>query len=76
MKNDHKRNIPNKETLINDFKELKYYINVAKKYNVSDTTIKNWVKSYNILEQISKEYKPANMQHFEEKELTELCVSY
>ena len=48
-KNYSKRNIPSKEDLINSLRDLKYYTKVAKKYNVSNSTIVKWEKKYNIV---------------------------
>ena len=39
---------PSKETLINDFKELKSFVKVGKKHNVSDNGIKRWCEHYNL----------------------------
>lgn len=38
---------PSLVTLENDIKELKSYIAVGKKYNVSDNTIRKWIRKYN-----------------------------
>lgn len=40
--------IVEKETLLNDFKELGTFTGVGKKYNVSDNTIKNWCIKLNL----------------------------
>lgn len=40
---------PNKEQLINDFNELKSFIKVGEKYDVSDNTIRKWCKYYKLL---------------------------
>lgn len=40
--------IPDKQVLVNDFKELIYFTEVGKKYSVSDNTIRKWCKKYNI----------------------------
>lgn len=37
---------PPKEQLDNDFKQLKYYTSIAKKYGVSDNAVRKWVKYY------------------------------
>lgn len=37
---------PNKNILINDFKKLKSFVQVGKKYDVSDNTVKRWIKNY------------------------------
>jgi hypothetical protein len=46
--------IPSKEILILDFKELKTFTKVGKKYNVSDNAIRKWCIKYEILEIIRK----------------------
>lgn len=46
---------PSIEILIQDLKELGSYIAVAKKYGVSDTSIKKWIKKYGS-EKISSDY--------------------
>jgi len=38
---------PTLEELENDMKELKTYVAVGKKYNVSDNCIRKWIKKYN-----------------------------
>lgn len=38
---------PTLVTLENDIKELKSYVTVGKKYNVSDNTIRKWIRKYN-----------------------------
>jgi hypothetical protein len=47
INNIKKTNRPSLEELTEDLKSLKSYINVGKKYNVSDTAIRKWIKSYN-----------------------------
>lgn len=42
--------IPLKDILINDFKELKSFVQVGKKYGVSDNAVRKWCKKYEILE--------------------------
>lgn len=37
---------PSYEQLKKDFEELKYYTTIAKKYSVSDNTIRKWMKKY------------------------------
>lgn len=44
--NIKKSNRPSLEELKEDFKTLKSYVNVGKKYNVSDNAIRKWIKSY------------------------------
>lgn len=39
-------NIPNKEQLEKDFLELGSFLKVGKKYNVTDNTVRKWVKRY------------------------------
>lgn len=41
---------PDVNTLINDFKELKSFIQVGRKYGVSDNAVRKWCKFYNILD--------------------------
>lgn len=43
---------PDVLTLLNDFKELKYYVQVGKKYGVSDNAVRKWVKLYQIEDMI------------------------
>lgn len=38
---------PSLATLENDLKELKTFVAVGKKYNVSDNTIRKWIRRYN-----------------------------
>lgn len=49
-KSIHHRKVkrPTKEELINSFIELKYAVKVGNKYNVSDNTIRKWLKYYDI----------------------------
>jgi hypothetical protein len=47
-----RKRIPNKEDIINSFKELKSFVQVGKKYNVSDNAIRKWCESYEILEEV------------------------
>jgi len=39
---------PSKEALIADFKKLQSFLQVGKKYSVSDNTIRKWCFSYNL----------------------------
>ena len=39
---------PSKEDLMNDFRELKSFVKVGKKYNVSDNGIRRWCEHYNL----------------------------
>lgn len=48
LRQDSSPNRPDKETLLQDFKELKTYVAVGKKYNVSDNAVRKWLKYYNI----------------------------
>lgn len=41
------RDKPSLEELENDMKELKTYVAVGKKHNVSDNCIRKWIKKYN-----------------------------
>lgn len=45
---------PDVLTLINDFKELKYFVQVGKKYGVSDNAVRKWVKLYQIEDMIKE----------------------
>jgi hypothetical protein len=44
-----KSKIPNKETLEEDLKTLKYKTKIGKKYGVTDNCVKKWLKKYNLL---------------------------
>ena len=39
---------PNKEQLLCDFKELKSFLQVGKKYGVSDNALRKWMKTYEL----------------------------
>lgn len=39
---------PTKEQLVESFKELRSYVKVAERYNVSDNGLRKWVKSYGL----------------------------
>ena len=41
---------PDAGTLIKDFEELKTFVQVGKKYGVSDNAVRKWCKFYNILD--------------------------
>lgn len=41
-------NMPTKEDLIESFKELKSFLQVGKKYNVSDNAVRKWCAKYNL----------------------------
>jgi len=41
-------NYPDKNQLIEDYKELKTFVAIGKKYNVSDNTVKKWFKKINL----------------------------
>jgi hypothetical protein len=45
-----RKRIPNKEDIINSFSYLKSFIQVGKKYNVSDNAVRKWCEAYGILE--------------------------
>lgn len=47
---EYKRIRPEKEVLINDFKELKTFTMVGKKYGVSDNVVRKWCKKYEIMD--------------------------
>ena len=51
---------PSKETLINDFKELKSFLKVGKKYGVSDNGIRRWCEHYNIPREKKKLFEYIN----------------
>ena len=55
---NHTRKVehPSAEILLQDFKELKSFVKVGEKYNVTDNSIRKWLKSYN-LPSTSKELK-------------------
>ena len=42
-----KVNRPSKDDLINDFNNLKSFLQVGRKYNVSDNAVRKWCKQYN-----------------------------
>jgi len=44
----HKTKRPNKEQLIKDKEELKYFTKIASKYNVSDKAVKKWFVHYDL----------------------------
>ena len=46
--NMKKLNKPSLENLLKDFKELHFLSSIGKKYQVSDHTVANWFRSYNI----------------------------
>ena len=51
----HKRKViyrPSAEQLIQDFKDLKHFVQVGKKYNVSDQAVRKWCIQYKILNDI------------------------
>jgi uncharacterized protein YjcR len=39
-------------TLLEDFKELKSFVQVGKKYGISDNAIRKWCKMYGILDKV------------------------
>lgn len=45
---------PSYEQLIEDFKNLKYFVKVGKKYGVSDNAVRKWLKLYRIEESMVK----------------------
>ena len=45
-----KNNRPDFLQLIKDFKELKSFVQVGKKYNVSDNAVRKWCKYYQLSE--------------------------
>lgn len=46
---DEKSLIPSKDMLISDFKILKSFVQVGKKYNVSDNAVRKWCKKYDMI---------------------------
>jgi predicted amidophosphoribosyltransferase len=60
----HSRKVerPSLEQLINDFKELKAYTKIGKKYGVKDNSIKKWFISYGLPGKVGelKEYIKSN----------------
>lgn len=48
-KNNNIKKRVSKEQLILDLKDLKTYVEISKKYNVSDVSIKKWCKFYNLV---------------------------
>ena len=49
-----KNNRPDFIQLIKDFKELKNFVQVGKKYNVSDNAVRKWCKYYQLPDKISE----------------------
>ena len=45
---------PDVFTLLNDFKELKSYVQVGKKYGVTDNAVRKWCSLYSILDMVKK----------------------
>ena len=45
---------PDVFTLLNDFKELKSFVQVGKKYGVSDNAVRKWCKTYGILDKVKE----------------------
>lgn len=49
---------PSLQQLVQDLEELKSYVQVGKKYEVSDNAVRRWVKNYNInLDGVDKKFK-------------------
>lgn len=49
--NKHRRKVedrPSKEQLLTDFKELKSFVKVGKKYGISDNALRKWFSSYDL----------------------------
>ena len=42
------KNRPSKEQLLHDFKELKSFVQIGKKYEVSDNAVRKWMKTYEL----------------------------
>lgn len=45
---------PDVLTLLDDFKELKSFLQVSKKYGVSDNAVRKWCKLYHILDKVKE----------------------
>lgn len=45
---------PDVFTLLNDFKELKSFVQVGKKYGVTDSAVRKWCSLYSILDMVKK----------------------
>lgn len=50
LKKEIKKICPEKKILLSDFYELKAFTSVARKYGVSDNSVRKWCKKYDILE--------------------------
>lgn len=48
---------PDVFTLLNDFKELKSFVQVGKKYGVTDNAVRKWCSTYGILDKIKEQSK-------------------
>ena len=46
---------PDVFTLLNDFKELKSFVQVGKKYGVTDNAVRKWCSLYSILDMVKKQ---------------------
>jgi len=49
---EEKSLIPTKEGLIESFRQLKSFVQVGKKYNVSDNAVRKWCRKYGVLEKV------------------------
>jgi len=47
-KNNRKYNVPEKENLIEAFKQYKSFVKVGKNFNCSDNAVRKWCKKYNL----------------------------
>ena len=54
----NKGNRPDVFTLLNDFEELKSFVQVGKKYNVSDNAVRSWCIFYGILDMVKNTSRP------------------
>ena len=49
---------PDVLTLLEDFKELKSFVQVSKKYGVTDNAVRKWCKLYGILDKVKGQSRP------------------
>ena len=47
-KHHRKVELPSKEQLIEDFKEIRSFSGVGRKYGVTDSTVRKWFSKYNL----------------------------
>lgn len=54
---DSRSNFPPKDELLKSFEELESFVQVGKRYNVSDNAVRKWCRAYGILqERLNKNY--------------------